>query len=105
MLEKALHIRKNKGEQCREGIAETEEWIGNVLREEGKLDEAIQFFKSALATKKDIYGHDHEEVGNTMFTLAIALDAVKEVDLAIKFFEEVRPCSHACSICNFVLNC
>ena len=59
----------------------TEKWIGNVLRGEGKLDEAVEYFNSALASEKDIFGGDHEEVGNTMFFLAI-----------IKHFKEVSCC-------------
>ncbi len=90
MLDKALDIRSNNEEEdCKEGIAETEEWIGNVLREEGRMEEAIKFFNSALASKKEIYGNDHEEVGNVVFTLAIALDGVKDFDLSIKYFQEV----------------
>jgi len=52
-----------------------------VLRGEGKLDEAVEYFNSALASEKDIFGGDHEEVGNTMFFLAI-----------IKYFKEVSCC-------------
>ena len=93
LLEKALSIRKNNGGgEYKEGIAETEEWIGNVLREEGKLDEAVEYFNSALASKKEIFGSEHEEVGNTMFILAITLDGVKAFDLSIKHFKEVSCC-------------
>ena len=70
----------------------TEKWIGNVLRGEGKLDEAVEYFNSALASEKDIFGGDHEEVGNTMFILAITLDGVKAFDLSIKYFKEVSCC-------------
>ena len=89
LLEKSLSIRKRNQKEGHESIAETEEWIGNVLREQGELHKAIDFFNSALASKKAILGGEHEEVGNIMFNLAITLDSVKDFDASIKYYKEV----------------
>lgn len=87
-MEKALRIRKSNHGESHESVAETEEWIGNVLREQGDLHQALDFFYSALAFKKKHLGLDHEEVGNIMFSLAMTLDNAKEFDNSITHFKE-----------------
>ncbi len=51
--------RHNLGER-HESCADTQQWIGNVMREWGHYDEALVCFESALQIKKETLGADHE---------------------------------------------
>lgn len=88
-MEEALRIRKHNLEEGHGFIAESEEWMGNVLREQGDFDRALECFKSALQAKKKNFGNDHEEVANTMYNLAITLDRMGNYDVSIQHFKEV----------------
>jgi len=46
-----------------------------------------------LRSKKAIFGNDHEEVSNAMYSLAIALDSVGNYALSIQYYKEVSSTS------------
>ena len=73
-----------------ESIAETEEWMGNVLREQKDFDRALEFYRHSLNSKRKIFGDSHEEVANAIYTLAITLDGAGHHEPAIMNFKEVR---------------
>ena len=93
-LEEALKIRKQNlidGDQC---IAETEQWLGNVMRETERLDEALTFFKSALKSKKATLGRNHEDVADALHNMAIVLDDLEKFELSIGCYQEVGLAKH-----------
>jgi len=59
-LEEALMIRRYNLGEHHESCADTQQWIGNVMREWGKYDEALICFEAALQIKKETLGVDHE---------------------------------------------
>ena len=59
-LEEALVIRKSCLGDIHELCADTEQWIGNVMREWERYDDALGYFKTALKVKKITLGSDHE---------------------------------------------
>jgi tetratricopeptide (TPR) repeat protein len=59
-LEEALFIRRHNLGERHESCADTQQWIGNVMREWGHYDEALVCFEAALQIKKETLGHDHE---------------------------------------------
>jgi len=90
LLEEALRIRQDKLDEGHESIAETEEWMGNVLREQRDYDRALEFYRQSLNSKREIFGGSHEEVANATYTLAITLDGAGKYEAAIMNFKEVR---------------
>lgn len=59
------------------------------MRESGRLDEALAYFKSALISKKAKVGNDHEDVADAMHNMAIILDDLEKYDLSITCYQEV----------------
>lgn len=90
LLEEALRIRQEKLDEGHESIAETEEWMGNVFREQRDFDRALEFYRHSLKSKREIFGDSHEEVANATYTLAITLDCAGKYEAAIMNFKEVR---------------
>ncbi len=89
LLEEALHIRKSHLSERDTSVADTEQWLGNLMRELGKLDEALAYFKSALKSKKTTVGNDHEDVADAMHNMAIILDDMRKHELSISCYQEV----------------
>ena len=48
LLQKALMIREIHLSDTDESVADSEQWSRNVMREVGTLEEALDYFKSAL---------------------------------------------------------
>ena len=71
-------------------VADTDQWLGNVMREDGNLSEALEYFKIALRVKKLRLGENHEDVANAMHNMAIVLNDIKKFNLALGFYKEVR---------------
>ena len=89
LLHEALQIRKYHLSDIDESVADTEQWLGNVLRETGRLEEALDFFKSALKSKKAKLGSNHEDVADAMHNMAIILEDLQKFDLSIGCYQEV----------------
>ena len=70
-------------------VADTEQWLGNLMRETGHLDEALDYFKSALVSKKAKVGNNHEDVADAMHNMAIILDDMQKHELSIGCYQEV----------------
>lgn len=70
-------------------VADTEQWLGNLMRELGHLDEALDYFKSALVGKKAKVGNNHEDVADAMHNMAIILDDMQKHELSIGCYQEV----------------
>ena len=70
-------------------VADTEQWLGNVMREDGNQSEALEYFKTALKIKKSRLGENHEDVANAMHNMAIVLDDLKKYKLSLGFYKEV----------------
>lgn len=89
LLSEALYIRKLHFDDDNESIADTEQWLGNVMRETGRLDEALEYFKSVIQSKKAKLGNDHEDVADAMHNMAIMLDDLHKYELSIGCYQEV----------------
>lgn len=89
LIDEALRIRKDNLPEGHIAIAEAEEWMGNVFREKGKYDDALEFYQSSLESKTKLFGGIHEEVGTAVYTLAITLDGAGKYVEAITGFKEV----------------
>ena len=89
LLHEALMIRKFHLSDTDESVADTEQWLGNVMREAGKLEEALDFFKSALKSKKAKLGNDHEDVADAMHNMAVILDDLQKFELSLGCYQEV----------------
>ena len=93
-LEKALKIRiRHLGEE-HESVADTQQWMGNVMRELGDSNEALDYFKNALHIKKRRLGDDDEDVASVLHNMAIVLDDLCDYQAAIRCYTEVRPVLH-----------
>ncbi len=89
-LSEALVIREEKLDDEDEGLSETRQWMGDVLRELGEFDLALECCQASLRTKKICFGEDHEEVANTMFSLALTYDKMSDFTNSIQYYKEVR---------------
>ncbi len=88
LLDEALRLRLHHLGENDEAVADTEQWLGNVMRETGKLEEALDFFKSSLKKKKMIFGDDHEDVADAMHNMAIVLDELEKTELSLSCYQE-----------------
>jgi tetratricopeptide (TPR) repeat protein len=89
LLNEALSIKKYNLSDMDESIADTEQWLGNVMRETGRLEEALDFFNSALKCKKAKLGNDHEDVADAMHNMAVVLDDLEKYELSVGCYQEV----------------
>lgn len=88
-LSEALRIREESLDEDDESTSETRQWMGNVLKDLGECELALECYQASLSTKKIIFGEDHEEVANTMMSIAIALDQLGDYSSSIQYYKEV----------------
>jgi tetratricopeptide (TPR) repeat protein len=90
LLNEARRTRVHYFGKDHELVADTDQWLGNVMREDGNLSEALEYFKIALRIKKLRLGENHEDVANAMHNMAIVLDDLHKFNLSLGFYKEVR---------------
>ncbi len=95
-LEEALRIRNEHFGEEHESCADTQQWMGNVLREWGDSEEALPYFTSALRIKKAKLGSRHHDVANAIHNLAVVLDELGKHRSSLSCYQEVRTMSHFC---------
>ena len=89
LLDEAFRLRVHHLGEDDEAVADTEQWLGNVMRESGRLEEALDYFKSSLKKKKAKFGNDHEDVADAMHNMAIVLDDLEKYELSAGCYQEV----------------
>ena len=88
-LSEALRIREESLDEEDESTSETRQWMGNVWKDLDECELALECYQASLRTKKLFFGEDHEEVANTMMSIAIVLDQLNDYSSSIQYYKEV----------------
>jgi tetratricopeptide (TPR) repeat protein len=68
---KALHIQKQLyGDAAHPDIGHTSEHLAGLFESQGRLDEAEKMFRDAFALRRAALGNDHDEVWDTLASVA-----------------------------------
>ena len=89
LLHEALMIREIHLSDTDESVADSEQWSRNVMREVGTLEEALDYFKSALKSKKAKLGSDQENTADEMRNMTMILDYLQNHELSLGCYQEV----------------
>ena len=78
-LDEALRIRTFHHGEVHVHCADTQQWMGNVMREWGDHEESLGHFKNALRIKKCGLGSDHIDVADALFNMAVVLVSLFDI--------------------------
>ncbi|CAJ1939027.1 unnamed protein product [Cylindrotheca closterium] len=83
-----FEIHKEKHGTKHPSVASTYSGMALVLKEAGKLDEAMVLYKESLTIFKSAFHEQHSTIANTLFNMALILKEQGELSEAMSLFEQ-----------------
>ena len=69
-------------------MLKVQETLGVIFRALGRMDEAIEYQKSALVGRKERLGHFHIQVASSLYNLGITYVSMNELESALEVFAQ-----------------
>jgi len=88
LLEKALHLARQVHEENRPDLALVLNSVGDVWRDLGDAQKALQHYEQALAIKKKVYGEQHPSVAISLNNIGEAWRVLGDAQKALQHHEQ-----------------